>query len=443
MNTKSKNNNIVRVALTLLVLLVSATTWAQSFTVTLQSGTGSGDDITISSADPANMAANQSSANGGQFWMEGSELWFTLPDCPSTFSSPDDDKVFRGWNNGSYGSLNPGLFLKITEDMTFVAYWDNLEFEVEGQDDEGDRFRLTYRVTSTSPAEVEVKEFSCDNVSCDLVIPATVEYEGVTYAVTSIGEKAFYECDHLTSVTFAEGSQLKSIGNSAFGSCYNLTTVTLYSNPTIERDGFPHNATVTMTLPANAADDAYWTTFYNDSYFFQADENTTVYKATVNGAALELHEVEDKIVNYYTPVILKSTGNSVVMTRVSDWGTDWSDNDLQGLGERTARADILTDINEGKAIYVMGKVGDDFGFFEYTGDYVPANKAYILADAPSAGAPKRMAMSYADGTTDIADLSDLTCAEDDAWYTLSGVKLTGTPTEKGVYIYQGKKVVRN
>ena len=31
--------------------------------------------------------------------------------------------------------------------------------------------------------------------------------------------------------------------------------------------------------------------------------------------------------------------------------------------------------------------------------------------------------------------------EADGWYTVSGVKLEGAPTEKGVYIRNGKKVV--
>ena len=31
-------------------------------------------------------------------------------------------------------------------------------------------------------------------------------------------------------------------------------------------------------------------------------------------------------------------------------------------------------------------------------------------------------------------------ADDDNWYTLQGVKLDGKPTEKGIYIYNGKKV---
>ena len=31
--------------------------------------------------------------------------------------------------------------------------------------------------------------------------------------------------------------------------------------------------------------------------------------------------------------------------------------------------------------------------------------------------------------------------EDGGWWTLSGVKLSGKPSEKGVYLFNGKKVV--
>ena len=50
--------------------------------------------------------------------------------------------------------------------------------------------------------------------------------------VTSIGEAAFFSCGGLTSVSFAEGSQLKSIGNNAFRLCSNLTSITIPASVT-------------------------------------------------------------------------------------------------------------------------------------------------------------------------------------------------------------------
>ena len=55
----------------------------------------------------------------------------------------------------------------------------------------------------------------------DVTIPFSVA--GVP--VQAIAEKAFYECDSLTSVTVPEG--VKLIGSSAFYACRSLETVTL------------------------------------------------------------------------------------------------------------------------------------------------------------------------------------------------------------------------
>ncbi len=61
--------------------------------------------------------------------------------------------------------------------------------------------------------------------SGDIVIPSTVLYEDVTYAVVSIDESAFSGCDDLTSVTISEG--VVDIWDYAFEECLNLTTVVL------------------------------------------------------------------------------------------------------------------------------------------------------------------------------------------------------------------------
>ena len=49
----------------------------------------------------------------------------------------------------------------------------------------------------------------------------------IPISVTNIGGEAFYDCKKLTSVTFAEGSQLTNIGNDAFCGCKELTSITI------------------------------------------------------------------------------------------------------------------------------------------------------------------------------------------------------------------------
>ena len=53
-----------------------------------------------------------------------------------------------------------------------------------------------------------------DTYSGDLVIPESVEYQGESYGVTSIGERAFYNCSNLVSITFP--NCIVNIGHDAF-----------------------------------------------------------------------------------------------------------------------------------------------------------------------------------------------------------------------------------
>ena len=61
-------------------------------------------------------------------------------------------------------------------------------------------------------------------------IPASVESNSVAYSVTSIGERAFYGCRGLTSVTIP--NSVTSIGSSAFRDCSGLTSVMIPNSVT-------------------------------------------------------------------------------------------------------------------------------------------------------------------------------------------------------------------
>ena len=63
-----------------------------------------------------------------------------------------------------------------------------------------------------------------------VVIPQSVTYNGTTYSVTSIGERAFYDCTWLTSVVI--GNSVTSIGDYAFGGCTRLTSITIPNSVT-------------------------------------------------------------------------------------------------------------------------------------------------------------------------------------------------------------------
>ena len=74
--------------------------------------------------------------------------------------------------------------------------------------------------TKTKQAEVTDGE---DKYQGELVIPATVDYKGETYKVTSISERSFYGCDQLTSVSFPES--VTNFEDGLFCGCKNLKTI--------------------------------------------------------------------------------------------------------------------------------------------------------------------------------------------------------------------------
>ena len=474
-----RSSTLLRRIASAALLMLTFHTAAMAFTVTLTPGRGSGSDIVINSGFSANMAANRSSATRGQFWWEGDQLWFKFPDCPGSFTARGDD-VFLGWTIDSEdgAKLSPGTQYQISKELTLYAQWGVVEF-----DECTDFATLKYTVTNTSPREVSL--IGIDEINnYDISIPASVHHDGEEYAVTgigdecckendditaltipatvrSIGSEAFYDCENLTTLTFAEGSQLESIGENAFRDCHKLTSV--YSIPgsvkatgsVIVFRGCPleivtivghgnysdysfkylfQASAVQVTLPSNDADGAKWTTFYTPKCNFQADEATTVYTAELVGNTLLLHEVQDRIINKENAVILKSTGNPV-LTKTEAESTDASTNSLLG-----SNGDLDTPTDA----YVLYGGAEGLGFYPYSGAMLQAGKAYVIITSGS-GVNGFVGMMETPniGTTAIPSMPVQEAAQDEAapWYTIDRRRLPGQPTRPGIYIRSGRKAV--
>jgi hypothetical protein len=98
---------------------------------------------------------------------------------------------------------------------------------------------------NTSCSEVSVVS---NAYSGSVTIPASVTYNGNTYAVTSIADSAFYYCTSLNSVSIPEG--ITSIGVRAFSACYNCTSINLPSTLTsIGTYAFAACAMSSVTIP--------------------------------------------------------------------------------------------------------------------------------------------------------------------------------------------------
>lgn len=122
------------------------------------------------------------------------------------------------------------------------------DFEVDG---------IYYNIINDNEAAVTFKGTSwnqySDEYTGDVVIPETVAYNGTTYPVTNIGERAFFRCNWLTSIdipnsvtTIANyafynctgitslniGNSVTSIGSSAFSGCTGITSIDISNSVT-------------------------------------------------------------------------------------------------------------------------------------------------------------------------------------------------------------------
>ena len=64
----------------------------------------------------------------------------------------------------------------------------------------------------------------------EIDIPEIVEFNGVSYRVTSVGEYAFFRCDSLTKVTMPDS--IMSVEDYAFSECFSLTSIIIPKNVT-------------------------------------------------------------------------------------------------------------------------------------------------------------------------------------------------------------------
>lgn len=94
------------------------------------------------------------------------------------------------------------------------------DFEVNG---------IYFNVISESDKTVEVtykgssySEYS-NEYTGHLVLPSSIDIDGTTYSVTSVGDKAFYQCSRIVSVDIP--SSIKSIENKAFYYCFGITSI--------------------------------------------------------------------------------------------------------------------------------------------------------------------------------------------------------------------------
>ena len=190
----------------------------------------------------------------------------------------------------------------------------------------------------------------------------------------------------------------------------------------------------TMEVAANKAGDYYWTTFYSNASNYQAPEGTQVFKVNLEGSKVTMIPIEDRIVNRYKGVVLKSTTPNITMTKTDEESSDdYYGNSLWGTAYKIT--------NPGNAYVLNYRKSGGVAFYKLSDNgTIAANKAYLKANS-NASAHEFFTFDF-DATATGVDSINAQDSEEDAdvkIYDLQGRRVANPG--KGIYIVNGKKVL--
>lgn len=308
-------------------------------------------------------------------------------------------------------------------------------------------------------------------------------------SVACIDAFAFYVNANLSEVILHEG--LQKIGEEAFR-LTNLTTVSIPSTvtqidkmglgeqvttiycyamtpPTIMNNTF-NNYSITGTLyvpydtlDAYKSEYYYWRLFDNieemapEEWTFDFDTPIITYCSKWDLDFTGTYEVKAYIANGFNPetgrviltrieevpagtgLILRkdNPGEVTVPVRYTDM---YVTNLLVGVTEDTEISSVMDD----KYNFVLANGDNGVGFYPASSGTLAAGKAYLaLPIWVMENNANAITLQFEDEeTTGISQLTDDSeDQQNQTWYTLDGRRLNGQPTQKGIYMVKGKKVM--
>lgn len=300
--------------------------------------------------------------------------------------------------------------------------------------------------------------------SGEVVIPKSFKYNADTYTVTKIMNNAFQWCGNLTSVTIP--STVTDIDSYAFVQAGLTSLYILGNNVTIGEyafDDIGQYETCQLYVP-NDFDFGDIDTSGDSFSWYGGTFTLAVQKISISAAGVatycsncdldfsKMTEIKAYIATGYN----RSTGN-VIMQQVTDVpaGT--------GIFIKGSEGDYNAPLGSSDSYYVnmlkgsivpvtIGATDGEFSNFLLTADSsfkpvgnngfnLQANRAYLQIPTSfiSGAAANSIGIEFEDGTTGIEP--SLSVTGDSNWYSLDGSRLNGKPTQKGIYVVNGKKVV--
>ena len=174
---------------------------------------------------------------------------------------------------------------------------------------------------------------------------------------------------------------------------------------------------------------------------FSEVEGITAYVATAASAGSVTFSPVAKVAAN-TPLYIKANAASGAVLNVdvpeaTEGAVDYSATNLL-KGSASVASGVLTS-DASTYYYVFGVKNGEAGFFKANGFTSAAGKAYLQLTAAQAVAAARLTLNFEDSEATAIESTKGAVVEDNAWYTLQGVRVAAPA--KGIYVKNGKKVM--
>ena len=177
-----------------------------------------------------------------------------------------------------------------------------------------------------------------------------------------------------------------------------------------------------------------YATFYKEENLYVEDEDAELYTITSVGSETAT-AAPLTVAKAYTPILVKNKGAEKKMILLIPTETEGDDVTAAPEFIGTLEATTIAASSENQNNYAFN--GLQFVWVKNAIEVGP-NKAWL---AINTGVPSARGITLVfDETTKIAN-TNVTNITNGNWYDLNGRKLNGMPTKKGVYLFNGRKVV--
>ena len=422
---------------------------AQSFKVTIAPKTVSAPTITLSESsytyDGTEKKPDVTSVKDGETTIPASEYTVSYEDNinvgTATVKITDKD-------GGNYNVSGSATF-KIEAPEEPAPTTTKQTVEVTTADGEVVKVYIEATVTDETKKEVVITKIdipASEAGSTEVAIPATIDIGGETYTVTSIGDQAFAGKTDITDIYLPNTEKPITIGKDALK--ISDTQIARVHAPLPLLDDYSFDKELEPNLDAGklmttvTPQNQYWT--FSCGIDVDVPEGVKVYKCMLNdeGTAVIITQISEAdlggIIKAHNGVLLSSTAGhpyDIIASHNADI-TSIADRDDKSYGRDNLLEPVILRKNyPADEYYVL--YNNEFRAILDNSSTVPECRAVL--HKPAGVSASRSLDIDEDDTMGIRLFYALP-DEDGDWYNMNGQRIE-RPTQKGVYIQKGKKII--